>query len=165
MRTSNTCHLMTQIIFKENQPMQMEQTAHNEELSISHIMLFRHILLSVCLRLSPCSGQGSWRDHTWMSSDKNSWILQQQRANGITKPVYQVMNTHGLWCFYSWMDFTLVIVIFDDFPGGKSLKGHTVSKWTSFPLIIWRPANWFTPCVCSQRANIKYHNYWGVYIC
>ena len=49
-----------------------------------------------------------------MSSDKNSGILRQQRANGITKPVYQDMN-------YSWMDLTLDIVIFDDFPGGKSL--------------------------------------------
>ena len=52
------------------------------------------------LHRTSVGGQGSatWRDHTWMSSDKNSWILRQQRANGITKPVYQDMNTHGLWC-------------------------------------------------------------------
>ena len=97
-------------------------------------------------------GQGSatWRDHTWMSSDKNSWILRQQRANGITKPVYQDMNTHGLWCFCSWMDLTLDIVIFDDFPGGKSLTVWYYIKclgwvndacpvWDTFSTDLWVP--------------------------
>ena len=87
--------------------------------------LICHAFLHAGVLWSPTSREstiGLLRDHTWMSSDKNSWILRQQRANGITKPVYQDMNTHGLWCSYSWMDLTLDIVIFDDFPGGKSLR-------------------------------------------